>query len=65
MEGDTGDQDVMKSCLECLAQLHGTGLAFGTRNLMARFPDMEEQATVKVTSWLQYCPVPSQTQSLQ
>ena len=52
MEGDTGDQDVMKSCLECLAQLHGTGLAFGTRNLMAKFPDMEEQATVKVTSLL-------------
>ena len=42
----------MKSCLECLAQLHGTGLAFGTSNLMTRFPDMEEQATVKVTSLL-------------
>ena len=51
-EGDLGEEK-LKSSLECLAQLHGTGIAFkinigGTEEIMKRFPDMEEQAQIKV-----------------
>ena len=53
-DGDLGEEN-LKSCLECLAQLHGTGMAFkikigGTEEVMKRFPHMEEQAQIKVRS---------------
>ena len=46
-------QETLKSCLECLAQLHGTGLAYklhvgGTDKILQQFPNMEEQAQIKV-----------------
>ena len=51
-EGNLVEEN-LKSCLECLAQLHGTGIAFkvnigGTEEVLRRFPDMEEQAQIKV-----------------
>ena len=46
-------EDNLKSCLECLAQLHGTGIAYklslgGKKELLAQFPDMQEQAQIRV-----------------
>jgi len=45
-------EDNLKSCLECLAQLHGTGIAYklslgGKKELLAQFPDMQEQAQIR------------------
>jgi len=50
-EGDLAEEN-LKSCLECLAQLHGTGLAYkhevgGVQAVLARFPGLEEQAQIK------------------
>ena len=52
-EGDLEDETLLKSCLECLAQLHGTGVAYklhlgGADKIMEKFPKMEEQAQIKV-----------------
>ena len=52
-EGDLEDETLLKSCLECLAQLHGTGIAYklhlgGAEKIMEKFPKMEEQAQIKV-----------------
>ena len=52
-DGDLEDETLLKSCLECLAQLHGTGIAYklhlgGADKIMERFPKMEEQAQIKV-----------------
>ena len=51
-DGDL-QEETLKSCLECLAQLHGTGLAYklhvgGSSKIMEKFPHMEEQAQLKV-----------------
>ena len=51
-EGDLEDETLLKSCLECLAQLHGTGIAYklhlgGAEKIMEKFPKMEEQAQIK------------------
>ena len=51
-DGDLNEEK-LKSCLECLAQLHGTGLAYklhigGTDKILKQFPNMEEQAQIKV-----------------
>jgi len=50
-DGDLNEVN-LKSCLECLAQLHGTGLAYklhvgGIKQIMKEFPEMEEQAQIK------------------
>jgi len=50
-DGDLVEEN-LKSCLECLAQLHGTGIAYklhlgGKEKLLAKFPEMEEQSQVK------------------
>jgi len=50
-EGDLRE-DQLKSCLECLAQLHGTGMAFklqqgGVDQVLAEFPNMSEQAQLQ------------------
>jgi len=52
--GGEGDltEDKLKSCLECLAQLHGTGMAFklhqgGVDEVLALFPKMSEQAQLQ------------------
>jgi len=50
-EGDLSEEN-LKSCLECLAQLHGTGLAYkhsvgGIKQILEEFPDMQEQAQIK------------------
>ena len=50
---DNLQEETLKSCLECLAQLHGTGLAYklhvgGASKIMEKFPHMEEQAQIKV-----------------
>ena len=52
-EGDLASETLLKSCLECLAQLHGTGIAYklhigGADKIMEKFPKMEEQAQIKV-----------------
>ena len=56
-DGDLKEEN-LKSCLECLAQLHGTGIAYklflgGKKELLEEFPDMQEQAQIKVR--LAYC----------
>jgi len=50
-DGDLKEK-TLKSCLECLAQLHGTGLAYkahlgGKNKVLAQFPDMSEQAQLE------------------
>jgi len=50
-EGDLKEEN-LKSCLECLAQLHGTGIAYklflgGKKELLEEFPDMQEQAQIR------------------
>ena len=57
-DGDLKEENLM-SCLECLAQLHGTGIAYklflgGKKELLEEFPDMQEQAQIKVSFKLCY-----------
>ena len=52
-----GGQDYLKSTLETLAQLHGTGLHYkrdlgGRQGVLERFPKIEEQIQIQVVeSW--------------
>lgn len=52
---EAGGQDYLRSTLETLAQLHGTGLAYkqhlgGNQAVLDRFPSIEEQIQIKVTT---------------